>query len=72
MIDVSPTTEQRVTCSVIGPRNDYGREKLVATITVDGLHVWCRHCRAAHLIERAVCIAAWERGESVIQCGEKN
>lgn len=62
------STEQRVTCDVPGPRNDHGKPKLVATITQDGLNVWCRYCRKAHLVSRAQCEEAWSRGESVITC----
>lgn len=63
--------EQRVTCSEPGPRNDLGKPKLLATITQDGLHVWCRYCRVAHLIPREQCIQAWSHGESVIACVAK-
>ena len=60
----------RVTCNVIGPRNPYEREKLVATIVPTGIHVWCKACNAAHLISRETCMAAWEKGESV-QCHDE-
>lgn len=68
-IQQAPRTSQgeRVTCSIPGPRNDFGKPKLLATITPDGISVWCKVCKTAHFISRQQCIAAWERGESV-QC----
>ena len=66
------TSPQRVTCDVQGPRNDQGRPKLLATITQEGLQVWCKYCRRAHLISREQCMQAWERGESVIACIAKD
>jgi hypothetical protein len=66
------TTELRVTCSVVGTRNDQGKDKLVTTIVQDGLNVWCRYCRKPYFIPREVCIAAWERGETVVKgCGHQ-
>lgn len=62
------STEQRVTCSEPGPRNDHGKPKLLATITPDGLQMWCKYCRQAHFISREQCEAAWSRGESVLTC----
>lgn len=67
---MSTTTAQRVTCDIQGPRNDFGKPRLVATIVPDGLQVWCKYCRAPHLISREQCINAWERGEAVLQCEE--
>ena len=59
-------TNQRLTCSIVTPRNDQGRPKLYATITDAGIQVWCKHCHAIHLVPRDVCIAAWEQGKSVV------
>lgn len=65
-----PTSKnERVTCSIPGPRNDYGHAKLLATLTQDGIWVWCKHCRDIHFVSRERCIAAWERGESM-KCGQ--
>jgi len=66
------STEHRVTCSAPGPRNDLGKPKLVATITDTGLNVWCRYCRAPHLISREQCVKAWSHGESAITCIAKD
>jgi hypothetical protein len=55
---------ERIKCEVIG------RPRLIATLDSDGIHVWCIYCRTSHLIEKARCIAAWEKGESV-QCTGK-
>lgn len=60
-------TEHIITCNIPGPRNNYGKNKLVAKITEDGLYVWCKTCQDKHFLRRDVVIAAWERGESV-QC----
>jgi hypothetical protein len=65
------STEQRITCNIIGPRNNYGKDKLIATIDQTGLHVWCRYCRQPHLIAREVCMDVWKRGEGVIMCREQ-
>lgn len=61
MIQQQTTAPTRINCEVIG------RPKLLAEITPDGISVWCRICRQAHIIPRAQVVAAWERGESV-QC----
>lgn len=68
----APTTssEKIITCSVPGPRNNFGKRKLLAKITPDGIKVWCKTCEKAHLLSRAEVIAAWEKGESV-QCVEE-
>ena len=68
----SHTTAQRVTCNIPGRRNDLGKPKLVATIDETGIQVWCRYCKKPHLVSRAQCEAAWERGESVIACIAKD
>lgn len=68
MIDTTtPTTSERVTCSVPGPRNDRGRPKLLATLDPAGIWVFCGHCKCNHHLSKEQCIAFWERGESV-QC----
>lgn len=66
------TTAQRVTCDVQGTRNDFGKPKLLATITQDGILTWCKYCRTPHLIPREQCMQAWERGESAITCIAKD
>lgn len=53
---------QRITCSIVGPRNDYGKAKLVATVVTTGVEVWCRYCRAPHLITREQCEEVWLAG----------
>lgn len=67
----APPQGERVTCSIPGPRNDYGHPKLLATITPDGIWVWCKPCGRAHLISKSRCIVAWEKGESV-QCVDES
>lgn len=58
---------ERVTCSIPGPKNDRGRAKLIATLTPEGIYIWCNYCSAKHFLSSERCIAAWEKGESV-QC----
>lgn len=58
---------ERITCSQPGPRNARGQPKPLATIEPNGIWVYCGHCNTPHFLERAVVMAAWERGESV-QC----
>lgn len=61
----TPTERRRITCDVVG------RPKLLATVTNEGISVWCKICHAVHLIPRAIVMAAWERGES-IQCEKQS
>lgn len=67
MIQQTAAPTQYLTCDSIGTRNTFGKPKLLATIDEHGISVWCKYCRAAHLIPRERVLAAWERGESV-QC----
>lgn len=69
MIHITETaqTEHIVRCDQPGPRNSLGKRKLVATITHDGISVYCKTCQTSHVLKKADVIAAWERGESV-QC----
>ena len=62
--------ETRITCSEPGPRNDFGKPKLVAKIVPDAILVWCRYCRVVHRISREQCEAAWSKGESVVSACE--
>lgn len=58
---------ERITCSIQGPRNDYGHPKLLATIDEAGIWVWCKYCRDKHFLSKERVMGAWSRGESV-QC----
>ncbi len=69
MIEQSTPQQERITCSIAGPRNPFERDKLVATLVPEGIRVYCRACQDSHLIARETCIAAWEQGKSV-QCQE--
>lgn len=57
----APTTGQgeRITCSIPGPRNDFGKPKLLATITQEGVLCWCKHCRMPHLVARERIERVW-------------
>jgi hypothetical protein len=61
MIQQTTAPTSRINCDVIG------RPKLLATITQDGIDVYCKICKRSHLIPRHVVMASWERGASV-QC----
>ena len=62
----TPNTNTRLTCAIVNPQNEEGRAKLFATITRAGIQVWCKYCKAVHLVPREECLAAWERGESAL------
>lgn len=63
----APTTERIITCSQPGPRNNFGKRKLLARINERGIEVWCKTCGCSHFLSRAEVMLAWEKGESV-QC----
>lgn len=64
-------SEQIITCSQPGPRNNFGRPKLVMKTEIrdgqPGLWAYCKTCQEPHWYSRKQVIAMWERGESV-QC----
>lgn len=61
MIHEAPNTiEERVTCSRVGPRNDRGRPRLLATITKEGILCWCGHCKCPHLVAREKIERIWD------------
>lgn len=49
----------RVTCNLIGMRNDLGRDKLFVQITQQGVSSYCKYCRAPHLVALEECLAVW-------------
>ena len=55
----APTAAERVTCSVIGPQNAYGKPRLIATISEQGIFCWCGHCKRPHLVTREKIEQAW-------------
>jgi hypothetical protein len=60
-------TTVRLTCTIVTPQNEQGRAKLYATITAEGVQVWCKHCRSIHVVPKEACIAAWEQGKSAVE-----
>lgn len=68
MID---TKASIITCNIPGPRNNFGKNKLVLKSErrdeQDGLWAYCKTCQEPHWYSRKQVIAMWERGESV-QC----
>jgi hypothetical protein len=71
MIEQAAPTEQIITCNTPGPRNNFGRPKLVLKSEnrneQDGLWAYCKTCQEPHWYSRKQVVAMWERGESV-QC----
>jgi hypothetical protein len=60
-------TTQRFTCTIVTQQNEQGRPKLYATITAEGVQVWCKHCRSIHVVPKEQCLAAWAQGKSVVE-----
>lgn len=55
----TPTCEKRIYCKAPGIRNHNGTPKPVATITDDGLWVFCRWSREMEFVSKEECLAAW-------------
>lgn len=71
MIEQTDAPTQIITCNIPGPRNSFGKPKLVlkpeCRDNQDGLWAYCKTCQQPHWYSRQQVIAMWERGESV-QC----
>lgn len=64
----TPETTTRITCDIPHMLNDQGRHpKTLVEIEPDGIWVYCRTCKKAHFLERAIVVAAWENGVSAVQ-----
>ena len=59
--------QHRVTCSVANSPNPKGKSKLYATITQDGITVWCKLCKRPHLVPREQMLSIWFTEEEMQQ-----
>lgn len=73
MISTNVSIQQIITCSVPGPRNNFGRPKLVLKTEARdnqlGIWAYCKTCQQPHWYSKKQIIEMWDR-DGVVQCGQ--